>query len=45
MSHKKKGHSVASFQEDWLTKEEFNFWLRKLKKNHRKHMVLFTVKQ
>ena len=32
MSHKKKGHSVASFQEDWLTKEEFNFWLRKLKK-------------
>ena len=42
---KKKDHSLASFQEDWLTKEEFRSWLRKVEKNHRKCIVLFAVKQ
>ena len=45
MSQKKKDHSVASFQENWLTKEEFKSWLRKVKKSHRKCIVLFAVKQ
>ena len=34
MSQKKKGHSVVSFQEDWLTKEEFKSWLRKVEVKH-----------
>ena len=42
---KKKDHSLASFQEDWLTKKEFKSWLRKVEKNHRKCIVLFAVKQ
>ena len=44
MSQKNKDHSVASFQEDWLTNEEFKSWLRKIKKSHRKHIVLYAVK-
>ena len=44
MSQKKKD-SIASFEEDWLTKKEFKFWLRKVKKSHKKHIVLFAVKQ
>ena len=32
MSQKKKDHSVPLFQEDWLTKEKFKFWLRKVEK-------------
>ena len=34
MSQKKKDRSVASFQEDWLAKEEFKSWLRKVLKRH-----------
>ena len=45
MSQKKKDHSAASFQEDWLTKEEFKSWLRKVEESHRKCIVLFAAKQ
>ena len=45
MSQKKKDHSVVSFQEDWLTKEEFKSWLKKVEKSHRKHIALFAFKQ
>ena len=36
VSQKKKDHSAASFQEDWLTKEEFEPWLRKVEKKPQK---------
>ena len=45
VSQKKKDHSAALFQEDWLTKEEFESWLRKVEKSHRKCIVLLAVKQ
>ena len=36
MSQKKKDNSVASFQEEWLTKEEFKSWRRKVEKKPQK---------
>ena len=44
MSQKKKDQSVASFQEDLLTKKELKSWLRKVG-NNRKCIVLFAIKQ
>ena len=36
ISQKKKDHSVVSFQEDWLTKDEFKSWLWKVEKKPQK---------
>ena len=44
MSQKKKDHSVASFQENWLTKEEFKSWLRKVKKKPQKVCCIICSK-
>ena len=44
MSQKNKDQSVASFQEDLLTKTELKPWLRKVG-GHRKGIALFSIKQ
>ena len=44
MSKKKKDHSVASFQEDWLTKEEFKSWVRKMEKKSQKAYCVLCSK-
>ena len=44
MSKKKKGYSVASFQEDWLTKEEFKSWVRKVEKKLQKAYCVLCSK-
>ena len=44
MSKKKKGYSVASFQEDWLTKEEFKSWVKKAEKKSQKAYCVLCSK-
>ena len=44
MSKKKKDHSVASFQEDWFTKEEFKSWVRKVEKKPQKTYCVLCSK-
>ena len=44
MSQKKKDHSVASFQEDWLINEESKFWLRKVEKKSQKVYCIICSK-
>ena len=44
MSKKKKDQSVASFQEDWLTKEEFKSWVKKAEKKSQKAYCVLCSK-
>ena len=44
MSNKKKERSLASFQEDWLSKLEFKSWLRKVEKQSHKAYCVFCSK-